>query len=57
MSEFERKELEDKIFCAKCGSLVEESLQLACEHNLCLNCAARNLKREETKKIHKIKVN
>jgi hypothetical protein len=57
MSEFERKELEDKIFCAKCGSLVEESLLLACEHNLCLNCAARNLKREETKKIHKIKVN
>ena len=56
MSDFERRELEEKIYCAKCGLLVEETLLLACEHNLCLNCAARNLQREENKKIHKLKV-
>ncbi len=53
---YDRKDLDDRIFCAKCGSLVEETLLLTCEHNLCLPCAARNLSKEETKNIHKYKV-
>jgi DNA-directed RNA polymerase subunit RPC12/RpoP len=53
---FERKDLEDKIFCAKCGALVEETLLLSCEHNLCLPCAAKNLFKEDSKNIHKYKV-
>lgn len=57
MSDYERKEIEEKIFCAKCGSLVEESLLLTCDHNLCLPCSAKNLSKEESKNIHKYKVN
>jgi NMD protein affecting ribosome stability and mRNA decay len=57
MSDYERKDLEEKIFCAKCGSLVEETLLLTCEHNLCLSCAAKNLFTEDNKNIHKYKVN
>ncbi len=56
MSDFDRKDLEEKIFCAKCGLLVEETLLLNCEHNLCLTCAAKNLHREEAKKIHRLQV-
>jgi hypothetical protein len=55
MADYERKDLEEKIFCAKCNSLVEETLLLTCEHNLCLPCAARNLFKEEQKNIHKFK--
>jgi hypothetical protein len=53
---FERKEFEEKIYCAKCGTLIEETLLLTCEHNLCLSCAAKNLFTEESKNIHKYKV-
>lgn len=53
---YDRKDLDDKIFCAKCSNLVEETLLLTCEHNLCLPCAAKNLMREENKNIHKYKV-
>jgi len=53
---FERKDIDDRIFCAKCGSLVEETLLLTCDHNLCLPCAAKNLTKEESKNVHKYKV-
>jgi len=33
--------------CAKCYLQVEESLLLICEHNLCLQCAAKNISRED----------
>ena len=56
MSDFDRKELEENIFCAKCNSLVDETLLMTCDHNLCLPCATKNLVREENKNIHKVKV-
>ena len=55
MADYERKELEERIFCAKCNSLVEETLLLTCEHNLCLPCAAKNLSKVDSKNIHKFK--
>ncbi len=57
MSDYERKDFETKIFCSKCGLLVEEALLLICDHNLCLTCSSKNLRREESKGIHKFKVN
>jgi len=56
MSDYERKDFETKIFCSKCGQLNEEALLLICDHNLCLMCSAKNLRREESKGIHKFKV-
>jgi hypothetical protein len=55
MADYDRKDLEEKVFCAKCNSLVEETLLLTCEHNLCVPCAARNLYKEDQKNIHKFK--
>lgn len=49
-------EYDDKTICAKCGLVVEETLMLTCDHNLCLTCAAKNLSREENKGIHKYQV-
>jgi hypothetical protein len=56
MSDYDRKDFETKIFCSKCGQLVDEALLLICDHNLCLICSAKNLRREESKGIHKFKV-
>jgi hypothetical protein len=51
------KEMEGKEYCAKCGILTEETLILTCDHDLCLQCAAKNLIREERKGIHKYIIN
>ena len=36
--------------CTKCGCLPEDILMLACNHDLCLNCAADRLSTESKKK-------
>jgi hypothetical protein len=46
----------EEIFCAKCSNLVEEALLLACQHNLCLFCAAENLSRDERKGMNRVQV-
>ncbi|KRX08380.1 hypothetical protein PPERSA_03374 [Pseudocohnilembus persalinus] len=33
----------DQLECSKCGQYVEQVLALQCNHNLCLNCAAKSL--------------
>ena len=33
----------EDIYCSKCNCKTEQALMLSCEHNLCMNCAARNL--------------
>ena len=33
----------DDVSCAKCGAKPEDVLILTCDHNLCLDCAAKNL--------------
>ena len=38
---------EEDIPCSKCGKRSEQSLVLSCDHNLCINCAAENLVRNE----------
>ncbi len=52
----DRKEHEEKIVCANCNVLAEDSLMLTCEHNLCLLCGSDNLKREQRKGTHKYHV-
>ena len=39
--------VEEDIPCSRCGKKSEQSLVLSCEHNLCMNCAAENLVRNE----------
>lgn len=34
--------------CAVCGDALEDALILICNHNLCLNCAGKNLKANES---------
>ena len=43
---------EEDISCSICGKKEEQSLVLSCEHNLCMNCAAENLIRNEVKGIN-----
>jgi len=38
--------------CAKCSQPPDDILILTCDHNLCLECAAKNLHREEMKSKH-----
>ena len=38
---------EEDIPCSRCGKKSEQSLVLSCDHNLCINCAADNLVRNE----------
>ena len=38
---------EEDIPCSRCGKKSEQSLVLSCDHNLCINCAAENLLRNE----------
>ena len=33
----------EDIYCSNCKCKTEQALMLSCEHNLCMNCAARNL--------------
>ena len=44
------------IACAKCGNAPDDVLILTCDHNLCLNCAAANLRREQQKSRHTFQV-
>jgi len=45
---------EDKeaTFCAKCGCCPDDILILTCNHNLCLKCAAANLRSHENWHTH-----
>ena len=57
MSDHEgKKDIDEKTVCANCNIMVEESLMLTCEHNLCLLCGSENLKREQRKGNHKYHV-
>jgi hypothetical protein len=38
--------------CAKCGRHPDDILILSCDHNLCLLCAAKNMRREQAKGAH-----
>ena len=44
---------EDEICCSNCGVKCEQSLMLSCDHNLCMNCAAENLVRNESPGVNK----
>lgn len=41
----------EEIYCAKCHLQTEETLLLSCDHNLCIQCAADNLSRQEQQGI------
>ena len=45
--------IEEEILCQNCGVKCEQSLMLSCDHNLCMNCAAENLVRNENPGINK----
>jgi len=47
---------EEVITCAKCGATPEDVLILTCDHNLCIPCAAANLRREQQKSKHTFQV-
>ena len=42
--------------CSMCGNAPSGMLLLLCEHNLCLPCAASNLRRETQKGTHQYQV-
>lgn len=46
----------EAISCAKCGAAPEDVLILTCDHNLCISCAAANLRREQQKSRHTFQV-
>ena len=33
----------EDIYCSNCKCKTDQALMLSCEHNLCMNCAAKNL--------------
>ena len=41
--------LEQPPSCTRCGIVPEEMLVLSCGHNLCIDCASRNFRREQAK--------
>ncbi|CAI2366576.1 unnamed protein product [Moneuplotes crassus] len=43
---------DESTFCAECNNCPEDILVLICNHNLCLPCASKNLKRESDKSQH-----
>ena len=45
---------DEEIFCSNCGVKCDQSLMLSCDHNLCMNCAAENLVKNESQGINKI---
>ena len=48
--------MSEEIYCSKCNNKTEETLLLSCEHNLCIQCAAENLSRQESKGINKTQI-
>jgi len=46
------EESEQDVPCSRCGKKSEQSLVLSCDHNLCMNCAAENLVRNEVQGIN-----
>ena len=44
---------EEETYCAKCQGKTDQILTLACDHNLCISCAAENLSRQETSGVSK----
>ena len=36
----------DDIFCSQCNCKTDQALMLSCEHNLCMNCAAKYLSKD-----------
>ena len=38
-----RNDKEDSSYCSKCNLVSDEILMLTCDHNLCLQCAAKSL--------------
>ena len=45
---------EEEIACSNCGIICDQTLLLSCDHNLCMNCAAANLVRNESPGMNKI---
>ena len=45
---------EEEICCSNCGIKCDQTLLLSCDHNLCMNCAASNLVRNESPGMNKI---
>ena len=39
--------------CSNCGKICDQSLMLSCDHNLCMNCAAENIVKNESQGINK----
>ena len=44
---------EEDISCSNCGIKCEQTLLLSCDHNLCMNCAASNLVKNELPGMNK----
>ena len=44
---------EEDISCSNCGIKCEQTLLLSCDHNLCMNCAAANLVKNELPGMNK----
>ena len=36
----------EDVYCSQCKCKTDQALMLSCEHNLCMNCAAKYLSRE-----------
>ncbi len=45
---------EEEISCSNCGIICDQTLLLSCDHNLCMNCAAANLVRNESPGMNKV---
>ena len=45
---------EEEISCSNSGMICDQTLLLSCDHNLCMNCAAANLVRNESPGMNKI---
>ena len=39
----------EDIFCSQCNCKTDQALMLSCEHNLCMNCAAKYLSKDNPK--------
>ena len=38
---------EEDIYCSKCNNKTEQALMLSCDHNLCLSCTSKVLKKQQ----------
>ena len=47
---------EEDVQCAKCGQRPEDVLILTCDHNLCLECAANNLREQHNMNANSFQV-